>query len=226
MSRTLFFRFPSFKTFPWELFSLTYTEHTLAQQGSSAALPWLFPTWTSKFVSVSFLFPGVLLLWQGCQVSLQLVIYRLLDGSDSKPQSSVPHLARFSPHLSGFYVDESLFFQLPNVLGNRVGAHPCVLTYATDTRPALIRLPVFTENQVGVHFHFSRGNPQSENGFWQKKKSPIVQPFRVSVFDFRGVTSEVIFQNSTPMFCPMSIEKSDFTACSQHLLASVPQNSF
>lgn len=43
----------------------------------------------------------------------------------------------------------------------------------------------------------------------------------VSVFDFCGVTSKVIYQKSTPM----SIEKSKFTLCSQYNLASVSQNS-
>lgn len=37
----------------------------------------------------------------------------------------------------------------------------------------------------------------------------------VSVFEFRTATSEMIFQNSTPTFWPMSIEKSKFTTCSQ-----------
>ena len=37
----------------------------------------------------------------------------------------------------------------------------------------------------------------------------------VSVLEFRGVTSLVIVQDSTPKFEAMSIEKSDFTACSQ-----------
>ena len=48
----------------------------------------------------------------------------------------------------------------------------------------------------------------------------------VSVFDFRGVTSQVIFPNSTPMFQPMSIEKSKFTVCSQYNCASVFHNRF
>ena len=48
----------------------------------------------------------------------------------------------------------------------------------------------------------------------------------VSVFDFCGVTSPTIFQDSTPMFAAMSIEKSDFAACSQYNLASIFQNRF
>ena len=48
----------------------------------------------------------------------------------------------------------------------------------------------------------------------------------VSVFDFCGVTSPTIFQDSTPMFAAMSIEKSDFAACSQYNLASIFQNLF
>ena len=38
---------------------------------------------------------------------------------------------------------------------------------------------------------------------------------RVSVFDFCGVTSPVIFQDSTPMFWLLSIEKLDCTDGSQ-----------
>ena len=37
----------------------------------------------------------------------------------------------------------------------------------------------------------------------------------VSVFDFRTATSEMIFQDFTPMFLPMSIEKLDCTDGSQ-----------
>lgn len=37
----------------------------------------------------------------------------------------------------------------------------------------------------------------------------------VCVSDFRTATSEMIFQDSTPMFQLMSIEKLDFTLCSQ-----------
>lgn len=48
----------------------------------------------------------------------------------------------------------------------------------------------------------------------------------VSIFEFRGVTSPMFFQNSTPMFQPMSIEKSKFAACSQYNLASIFQNLF
>ena len=48
----------------------------------------------------------------------------------------------------------------------------------------------------------------------------------VSVLEFRGVTSLVIVQDSTPKFEAMSIEKSDFTACSQYVLARASQNRF
>lgn len=49
---------------------------------------------------------------------------------------------------------------------------------------------------------------------------------RVSVFDFRTATSEMIFQDFTPMFQPMSIEKSKFTLRSQAFLVSVLRNYF
>lgn len=50
--------------------------------------------------------------------------------------------------------------------------------------------------------------------------------FGVSVFDFRGVTSQVFFKKSTPKFEATSIEKSDFTACSQYVLAKAFQSPF
>lgn len=50
--------------------------------------------------------------------------------------------------------------------------------------------------------------------------------FGVSVFDFRGVTSLVIFQNSTPKFEAMSIEKPKFTLSSRYILASVFRKPF
>ena len=96
-----------------------------------------------------------------------------------------------------------------------VGAHPGVLAYTPYAGPALVCFPILAENQVGIERHLPWAKSQRENGIGQKKKSALIQPFRVSVFDFRGVTSQVIFQNFTPKFVAMSIEKSDFTACSQ-----------
>ena len=49
------------------------------------------------------------------------------------------------------------YTHLANVLGNGVSAHPCVLAYASDTGPALVRFPVLTENQVGIERHFYLG---------------------------------------------------------------------
>ena len=57
-------------------------------------------------VWISLFFLAVPLLWQCCQVTLQLVICRLLDRADCKPQGAISHLTRLSPHLSGFYVNE------------------------------------------------------------------------------------------------------------------------
>ena len=48
----------------------------------------------------------------------------------------------------------------------------------------------------------------------------------VSVFDFRGVTSQVFFKKSTPKFEATSIERSDFTTCSQYVLARAFQSPF
>ena len=79
-----------------------------------------------------------------------MVIHRLLDGTDGELQRPIPHLAGLGTHLGGFYVDELLILQLSNVLGNGVGAHAGVLTYASDAGPALVSFPVLTENQVGV----------------------------------------------------------------------------
>ena len=131
---------------------------------------------------------------QDCQVPLQLVVYCLLDRSDGKSQSAVSHLASFSFHLCWFHIDEALFFQLANVLGNGVGAHAGMLANPPNAGPALVGLPVLTENQVGVERHLLWGKPQGENGVGQKEKSALIQPFRVSVFDFRAATSGVIFQ--------------------------------
>lgn len=75
-----------------------------------------------------------------------------------------------------------------------VSAHPCVLAYSSNAWPALVRFPVLTENQVDIERHLSWAKPQGENGIGQKKKSALIQPFCVSIFDFRAATSGVIFQ--------------------------------
>ena len=91
--------------------------------------------------------------------------------------------------------------------------------------PALIGFPVFAENQVGVDRQLAGGKFQGEDLVWQKKIVTQRAAVGVSIFNFRGVSSQVIFQNSTPMFQPMSIEKSKFTACSQHNFASAFRKS-
>ena len=69
-----------------------------------------------------------------------------------------------------------------------------MLAYASDAGPALVGFPVLAENQVSVERHLPWAKSQCENGVGQKKKSALIQPFRVSVFDFRAATSGVIFQ--------------------------------
>ena len=83
-------------------------------------------------------FPGALLLRQGSHVPLQLVIYRLLDRSNGKPQGAFPNFPISSLYFNWLHIDEALFFWLPYVLGHRVGAHARVLAYAPDTGPALM----------------------------------------------------------------------------------------
>lgn len=90
-----------------------------------------------------------------------------------------------------------------------------MLTNASDTGPALIGFPVFAVNQVGVDRHLTWAKAQCENGVGQKKKSSLIQPFRVCVSDFRAATSIMVFKKFTPIFQPMSIEKSKFTLRSQ-----------
>ena len=119
-----------------------------------------------------------------------------------------------------------LVLQLPNVLGYGVGAHARVLTDLPDAGPALVGFPVLAEHQVGVDGQLAWGKPQGEDLIWQKKKSSQWAAVGVSVLEFRGVPSPMIFQDSTPMFAAMSIEKLDFTACSQYIPASASQNRF
>ena len=61
---------------------------------------------TQGRVSVSPSFSGTLFLWQRCQLLLQLVIYCLLDRTDSKLQGAITHLAGFRAHLGWLHLDE------------------------------------------------------------------------------------------------------------------------
>ena len=130
-------------------------------------------------------------------------------------QGAVSYLAGLGAHLGGFYIDEQLFLQLANVLGNRVGAHPGVLADLPDAGPALVGFPVLAEHQVGIDGQLAWGQSQREDLIGQKKKSSQWAAVGVSVLKFRGVTSPVVFQDFTPMLPAMSIEKSKFTARSQ-----------
>ena len=97
-----------------------------------------------------------------------------------------------------FNIDKPFVFQMTNVLSNRVGAHASVLDNASDAGPALICLPVLTENQVYVDGQLTGRKSQSENLIGQKKIVTQRAAVGVSIFNFRGVSSQVIFQNSTP----------------------------
>ena len=68
-----------------------------------------------------------------------------------------------------FNIDKPFVFQMTNVLSNRVGAHASVLANASDAGPALICLPVLTENQVCVDGQLTGRKSQSENLIGQKK---------------------------------------------------------
>ena len=137
---------------------------TLAQQGLFGASLVSFPYPASKTaqratqgrVWLSLSFPGALLLRQTSKLSFQVVVDSFLDGPDGELQGAIPHLTRLSTYLSGFHIDELFLLQLPNVLGNCVGAHPGVLAYATNAGPALVSFPVLAEHQVSINRQFAR----------------------------------------------------------------------
>ena len=114
-------------------------------------------------------FLGAFLLRQGCQISLQLVIHRLLDRTDRIEQIAVAQQACLCFYLRGFRVDQSLLFQLSYVFCNRVSAHSCVLANLSDAGPALVGFSVLAENQVGVDRHLAGTQSQGEDLIGQKK---------------------------------------------------------
>ena len=140
-----------------------------------------------------------------------MVVDSFLDGTDGELQRPIPHLAGFHAHLGGFYVDELPFFELANVFRNRVGAHSSVLADLPDAGPALVGFPVLAEHQVGVDRQLTWGKPQGKDLIGQKKKSSQQAAVGVSVLEFRGVPSPVVFKDSTPMLPAMSIAFLDFT---------------
>ena len=121
------------------------------------SLPWsknLTQGHTGPSLGLPF-FLGAFLLRQGCQISLQLVIHRLLDRTDRIEQIAVAHQTCLCFYLRGFRVDQSLLFQLPYVFCNRVSAHAGVLANPPDTGPALMRFPVLAEHQVSINRQFA-----------------------------------------------------------------------
>ena len=144
-----------------------------------------------------------------------MVVDSFLDGTDGELQGAVSHLAGLGTHLGWLYVDEAPLLQLANVLGHRVGAHAGVLANLPDAGPALMGFPVLAEDQVGVDGQLAWGQSQGEDLIWQKKKSSQWAAVGVSVLEFRGVSSPMIFYDSTPTHETMSIEKSNFTLRSQ-----------
>ena len=128
---------------------------------------------------------------------------------------AVPHPTGLGAHLGWFHINELFFFQPSNVFCNRVGAHSSGLANAPDAGPTLMRFPVLAEHQVGVDGQFAGGKSQREDRIWQKKIVAQWAAAGVSVLEFRGVPSPMIFYDSTPTHETMSIEKSKFTLRSQ-----------
>lgn len=170
---------------------------------------------TQALVWFSPFFPPAFLLRQSRQILLQLVIHRLLDGANRVKKIPISHQACLCFYLRRFRINESLLFKLPNVLGNRVSAHACVLADPSNAGPALVGFPVLAEDYVGIDRQLAGTQSQGEDLIGQKKIMAQRASLSVSVLEFRGVTSLVIVQDSTPMFRSMSIEKLDFTGCSQ-----------
>ena len=155
-----------------------FQNRTQALTGASLGSPSFSPTFSR---------------WHHGQLPLQVVIHRLLDEADGKSQGAIPNFPISSLYFRRFNTDEPFFLQLSNILCNRVGAHASVLTYASDAWPALVRFPVLTENQVGVDGQLTGGKSQSENLIGQKKIMAKWTALSVSVLEFRGVTSPIIF---------------------------------
>lgn len=101
-------------------------------------------------------FLGAFLLRQGCQISLQLVIHRLLDRTDRIEQIPVAHHACLCFYFCRLCINEPLLFQLPYVFCNRVSAHTGMLADLSNTRPALVVFSVLTKYQVSVDRQFAR----------------------------------------------------------------------
>ena len=111
---------------------------------------------TQALVWFSPLFPGALWVWQSYQIPLQLVFHCFLDGSDRVTQIPVPHQACLGFYFCRLCVNQSFLFQLPNVLGNRVGTHAGILADPPDAGPALVRFSILAENQLGVERQLAR----------------------------------------------------------------------
>ena len=151
---------------------------------------------TQALVWFSPFFPPAFLLRQSRQILLQLVIHRLLDGANRVKKIPISHQACLCFYLRGLRVDQSLLFQLPYVFCNRVSAHACMLANASDAGPALVRFSILAENQVGIERHLTRAKPQGKNGIRKEKKSSVLQPFRICVFDFRTANLHPLFESS------------------------------
>ena len=148
---------------PANLHEFAHNRLTQRQQGlfgaSLVLLPSSFPKTahraTQSRVWFSPLFPGALWVWQSYQIPLQLVFHCFLGGSDRVTQIPVPHQACLCFYLRRFRINESLLFKLPNVLGNRVSAHSCVLADPSNAGPALVGFPVLAEHQVSINRQFA-----------------------------------------------------------------------
>ena len=99
------------------------------------------------------------------------MLHCFLDGADGVKQIAVTHQACPGFHLGRFRVDQPLLFQLPDVLGNRVGAHAGVLADFANTGPALVGFPILAENQVGINCQLAGTKSQGEDFVRQKKVS-------------------------------------------------------
>lgn len=59
-----------------------------------------------------------------------------------------------------------------------VGAHPSALPNSLIAGPALVRVPVLTEHEVGIHRDFPWAQIQDKQFVWQREKSLFGRPSR------------------------------------------------
>ena len=109
------------------------------------------------------IFPPCCVLGKLLHLPVIVLLKRRLNRSDGEEQIAVARFSILCRNYRRLRDEQLVFFERPNVFADRVRAQPNCFTDFSVAWPALERLAILTEQQVGVDRDFRCAQTQREN---------------------------------------------------------------